>query len=742
VRIIEHADVKRMLLAQKAYGEGALALMLHCARLVDEQHTGTPEDADEARLLLEVLTPIAKSWPSEFCLEANSLAIQVHGGYGYTRDFPVEQYWRDNRLNMIHEGTHGIQAADLLGRKVVMEGGKGLHAAGRPHQRTIERAIQRRDLAEHANALARRCRTSAPPPRRPGPPATRPAALANAVPYMQAFGHTGDRLDLARRGAHGACPPQGAAQPAQTGRVRAARYFFHYELPKIGAWLKVVETRDPTCADHAGGRVLTMASARTLARIDALIWVLIYGGLFARAGHRHARRARAIAGWSAGRAGRCRHAAGVVLIFVRSRLREASASGAQSSETMPTRNPMTRTVQQLFDLKGKTALITGGSRGLGLQLAHALGEAGARIMLTSRKASDLEEAAADLQAAGIDARWIAADCSREEDIRAGRPDHRAHGRRRHPGEQRRRRLGRAGRGPPGGSLGQGDEPQRPRLFHPQPAHRQAQHDPAPVRPHHQHRLHRRPGRQPARDADPGVQHVQGRGHQLHPALARMGQVQHHVNAICPGFFPSKMTKGTLERIGEDKLAAHAPLRRLGDDEDLKGTALLFASDAGKHITGQWLAVDGGVSMVTGADGHPKLSASRSPSSSTSASSWCGWRTASRARLRAAAGAHELVPSRTAAPIMTLLDVTMATAARSVEMDMGVVTIEMKTSFMQPCAGRCRQGRLMHRTATMAFTEGTHLRRRGPACAHATGTFKYVKRLPIGPRARNVNISTD
>ncbi|MBY0463546.1 MAG: acyl-CoA dehydrogenase, partial [Burkholderiales bacterium] len=104
VRIIEHADVKRMLLAQKSYCEGALALALYCARLVDEQHTGTPEAADDARLLLEVLTPIAKSWPSEWCLEANSLAIQVHGGYGYTRDFPVEQYWRDNRLNMIHEG--------------------------------------------------------------------------------------------------------------------------------------------------------------------------------------------------------------------------------------------------------------------------------------------------------------------------------------------------------------------------------------------------------------------------------------------------------------------------------------------------------------------------------------------------------------------------------------------------------------------------------------------------------------
>jgi butyryl-CoA dehydrogenase len=112
IRIIEHADVKRMLLAQKSYSEGSLALALYCARLVDEQHTGEPAAADDARLLLEVLTPIAKSWPSEWCLEANSLAIQVLGGYGYTRDFPVEQYWRDNRLNMIHEGTHGIQAMD------------------------------------------------------------------------------------------------------------------------------------------------------------------------------------------------------------------------------------------------------------------------------------------------------------------------------------------------------------------------------------------------------------------------------------------------------------------------------------------------------------------------------------------------------------------------------------------------------------------------------------------------------
>jgi alkylation response protein AidB-like acyl-CoA dehydrogenase len=248
VRIIEHADVKRMLLAQKAYGEGALALMLHCARLVDEQHTGTPEDADGARLLLEVLTPIAKSWPSEFCLEANSLAIQVHGGYGYTRDFPVEQYWRDQRLNMIHEGTHGIQAADLLGRKVVMEGGRGLQLVARRINRTIEAAMQRPDLAAHANALAKALQHVGAATKAAWATGDASAALANAVPYMQAFGHTVLAwiwLDVALT------VPAAAAgrSAAQTGRLHATRYFFHYELPKVAAWLQVVETRDPTCAD-------------------------------------------------------------------------------------------------------------------------------------------------------------------------------------------------------------------------------------------------------------------------------------------------------------------------------------------------------------------------------------------------------------------------------------------------------------------------------------------------------------
>jgi hypothetical protein len=140
---------------------------------VDEQHTGDARAADEARLLLEVLTPIAKSWPSENCLEANSLAIQIHGGYGYTRDFPVEQYWRDNRLNMIHEGTHGIQAMDLLGRKVLMEGGRGLQLLAGRINATIERALQQPRWRHTPTRWPRPLRAWAVPPRPPGPPATR-----------------------------------------------------------------------------------------------------------------------------------------------------------------------------------------------------------------------------------------------------------------------------------------------------------------------------------------------------------------------------------------------------------------------------------------------------------------------------------------------------------------------------------------------------------------------------------------
>ncbi len=246
IRIIEHADVKRMLLAQKSYAEGALALGLYCARLVDEQHTGDEAAADEARLLLEVLTPIAKSWPSEWCLEANSLAIQVHGGYGYTRDFPVEQYWRDNRLNMIHEGTHGIQATDLLGRKVLMEGGKGLALLAARIEQTATAASASPELKEHAAALRSAWQQVEQATRAAWASGQPAEALANAVPYMQAFGHTVLAwiwLDVAI-----AASTQSASKATHQGRIAAAQFFFNYELPKIGAWLQVVSRRDMTCA--------------------------------------------------------------------------------------------------------------------------------------------------------------------------------------------------------------------------------------------------------------------------------------------------------------------------------------------------------------------------------------------------------------------------------------------------------------------------------------------------------------
>ena len=248
VRIIEHADIKRMLLAQKAYCEGALALELYCALLVDESRTGMPETANEARLLLEVLTPIAKSWPSEWCLEANSLAIQIHGGYGYTRDFPVEQYWRDNRLNMIHEGTHGIQATDLLGRKVLMEKGRALELLLARIHSTGMRACAHAELAPYASQLADAWTQIAAATQAAWANGNPAEALANAVPYMQAFGHgvlAWIWLDVSLAALKTALVANGAAT---AGTLAATRYFYHYELPKTGAWLRVVESRDMTCA--------------------------------------------------------------------------------------------------------------------------------------------------------------------------------------------------------------------------------------------------------------------------------------------------------------------------------------------------------------------------------------------------------------------------------------------------------------------------------------------------------------
>ena len=246
IPIIEHADVKRMLLAQKAYSEGAVALLLYCARLVDEQRTGSPESAAQAKEWLELLTPIAKSWPSEWCLEANSLAIQVLGGYGYTRDFPVEQHWRDNRLNMIHEGTHGIQALDLLGRKLRLDGGAAFTRLVKHLRETARRASAHPQWQGCAQALSDALDEWVDAVDQAWQGSNPQASLANAVPHLQAAGH----IVVAWVWLELVLAQIDSPMSAQViGRVSCARYFFGYELPKIRAWLTVVRQRDTTCMD-------------------------------------------------------------------------------------------------------------------------------------------------------------------------------------------------------------------------------------------------------------------------------------------------------------------------------------------------------------------------------------------------------------------------------------------------------------------------------------------------------------
>ncbi|MDE1950484.1 MAG: SDR family oxidoreductase [Burkholderiales bacterium] len=259
---------------------------------------------------------------------------------------------------------------------------------------------------------------------------------------------------------------------------------------------------------------------------------------------------------------------------------------------------MSTPVQKLFDLTGKTALVTGGSRGLGLQIAESLGEAGAKILLTSRKAADLEEAAAHLQERGIDARWVAADASNPADIQR-------------VVDEAMQRLGRVDIlvNNAGATWG------APAEDHPLEAWDKVMN------------LNVRSLFLFAQGVAKASMIPNGGGRIINIAsiagLAGSMEVKFiaygtskgavvnftrtlagewgpygiTVNALAPGFFPSKMTRGTLERLGSERLAAASPLRRIGDDDDLKGAALLFASAAGKHITGQILAVDGGVSVV-------------------------------------------------------------------------------------------------------------------------------------------------
>lgn len=249
VPIIRHADVKRMLLAQKAYAEGALALNLYCARLLDDEQTAVSEQQRaDAALLLEILTPIAKSWPSQWCLEGNALAIQVHGGYGYTRDYMVEQFYRDNRLNAIHEGTHGIQALDLLGRKVVMQDGAAFRLLGARIAATIDRARHARhpDTQRWAAMLADRAKLVAAVTQRAWAADNPARTLANATPYLEALGHVVLAWLWLEQSLAASAHYRSDDSDFYHGKWQACRYFFLYELPKVDAWLELVGSVDTT----------------------------------------------------------------------------------------------------------------------------------------------------------------------------------------------------------------------------------------------------------------------------------------------------------------------------------------------------------------------------------------------------------------------------------------------------------------------------------------------------------------
>ncbi len=245
VPLVQHPDIRRMLLAQKAYAEGALALVLYASRLVDDI-AAHPESAAESEALLGLLTPIVKSWPSQWGPIANDLAIQVLGGAGYTRDHDIEQHYRDNRLNPIHEGTHGIQALDLLGRKVLLDGGAGLGLLAGRMADTIERARAGDATTQgYADALetasfrlleTTRVLAAQPNPRE---------ALADATLYLEALGH----LVVAWLWLEQSLAAGDGAGDFYAGKRAATRYFFLRELPKVGPMLDILDTFDRLTLD-------------------------------------------------------------------------------------------------------------------------------------------------------------------------------------------------------------------------------------------------------------------------------------------------------------------------------------------------------------------------------------------------------------------------------------------------------------------------------------------------------------
>jgi butyryl-CoA dehydrogenase len=253
IALIEHADVRRMLLRQKAVVEGAFALAMYAATLVDIR----ANDADtghrqRAQTLLELLTPIIKAWSGEWCCRANDDAIQILGGYGYTREYPVEQNYRDNRLNPIHEGANGIQAIDLLGRKVLLDDGAALKILWREMQVSVDEAGAIPELEEFSKSLAKAVQLAQQTTRELTACLARGEVrlgLANASHYLTLMGHLCIAWIWLRQGLlaqRAMATTNPADQDFYCGKLAACRYFFRYELPAVEHLAELLQSLDAT----------------------------------------------------------------------------------------------------------------------------------------------------------------------------------------------------------------------------------------------------------------------------------------------------------------------------------------------------------------------------------------------------------------------------------------------------------------------------------------------------------------
>lgn len=256
VRIVEHADVRRMLLQQKVYAEGSMALCLYASTLVEDSHTAPDaEQRRQAAELLDLLTPVVKSWPSRYGLLASEIGIQVLGGSGYTREYLLEQFYRDNRLNPIHEGTEGIQAIDLLARKLGPRGGDGYALFLSRLQASLNEAHTRKDCSSLATALRTAMQViervtiemqiwvSANPD----------LGLSNATAYLDMFGKLvvgwiwlRQALAASHALTSGAV---GSEADFYKGKIHAARYFMDWELAGLQGQARLLSTGNRLCFD-------------------------------------------------------------------------------------------------------------------------------------------------------------------------------------------------------------------------------------------------------------------------------------------------------------------------------------------------------------------------------------------------------------------------------------------------------------------------------------------------------------